>query len=250
MNGFGYINVGRINMKNSINKLSVVIITKNEENFISDAIKSSLFADEVIILDSGSSDRTCQISEELGAKVYHQSWLGFAAQKNKAIELSSNEWVFVLDSDERITSDLRNEIFNVLDNPMYNGYFIARLNNFWGTNIKTCGLYPDYSLRLFNKNSGKFNDVPVHESVHLKSKAGHLKNHMLHLAYDSIEDFVQKQNRYSSLSTKKKNFIKAILNPYWTFFKLFFLKKGFLDGWNGFIISKLYSQYTFWKYIK
>ncbi len=232
------------------NKLSVVIITKNEENFITDAIKSALFADEVIILDSGSIDKTCEIAKELGAKVYQNEWLGFGPQKNRAVELAKNDWVFVLDSDERITKELKDEIVATLKKPQFNGYFIARLNNFFGKNIKNCGLYPDYSIRLFNKNYGKFNDVSVHESVQLTSKAAYLKNHMIHLAYDSIEEFIQKQNRYSSLNHKKKSLLKAIINPYWTFFKLYILKKGFLDGWHGFVISKLYAQYTFWKYIK
>lgn len=232
------------------NKLSIVIITKNEENFITDAIKSALFANEVIILDSGSIDRTCEIAKELGAKVYQNEWLGFGLQKNCAVELAKNDWVFVLDSDERITEELKDEIVATLKEPLLNGYFIARLNNFFGKNIKSCGLYPDYSIRLFNKKYGKFNDVSVHESVQLKSKVGYLKNHMIHLAYESIEEFIQKQNRYSSLNHKKKSLIKAIINPYWTFFKLYILKRGFLDGWHGFVISKLYAQYTFWKYIK
>jgi len=232
------------------NKLSIVIITKNEENFIYDAIKSSLFADEVLVLDSGSLDKTCEIAKELGTKVYFQEWLGFGAQKNKAVELATNNWVFVLDSDERITLELENEICEILKNPNKDGYFIARLNNFFGKNIKTCGLYPDYSIRLFDKTKAKFNEVLVHESVQLKSNVGYLKNHMIHLAYESIEEFIQKQNRYSSLNHKKKSIIKAIINPYWTFFKLFILKKGFLDGWHGYVISKLYAQYTFWKYIK
>lgn len=232
------------------NKLSVVIITKNEENFITDAIKSALFADEVIILDSGSIDKTCEIAKELGAKVYQNEWLGFGPQKNRAVELAKNDWVFVLDSDERITKELKDEIVATLKEPQFNGYFIARLNNFFGKNIKNCGLYPDYSIRLFNKNYGKFNDASVHESIQLTSKAAYLKNHMIHLAYDSIEEFIQKQNRYSSLNHKKKSLVKAIINPYWTFFKLYILKKGFLDGWHGFVISKLYAQYTFWKYIK
>lgn len=232
------------------NKLSIVIITKNEENFITDAIKSALFANEVIILDSGSIDRTCEIAKELGAKVYQNEWLGFGLQKNCAVELAKNDWVFVLDSDERITEELKDEIVATLKEPLLNGYFIARLNNFFGKNIKSCGLYPDYSIRLFNKKYGKFNDVNVHESVQLKSKVGYLKNHMIHLAYESIEEFIQKQNRYSSLNHKKKSLIKAIINPYWTFFKLYILKRGFLDGWHGFVISKLYAQYTFWKYIK
>ncbi len=231
-------------------KLSVVIITKNEESFIGDAIKSSLFADEVLILDSGSSDNTCKIAQDLGAKVYSQDWLGFGPQKNKAVELAKNDWVFVLDSDERITVELEEEILEILNNPSNDGYFVARLNNFFGKNIKSCGLYPDYSIRLFNRTKARFNDVSVHESVQLKSNIGYLKNHMIHLAYNSIEEFIQKQNRYSSLNHKKKSILKAIINPYWTFFKLYILKRGFLDGWHGFIISKLYAQYTFWKYIK
>ncbi|WP_108064192.1 glycosyltransferase family 2 protein [Poseidonibacter lekithochrous] len=237
-------------MNTYTNKLSIVIITKNEEKFIADAIKSSLFADEVLILDSGSSDKTCEIAKELGAKVLFQEWLGFGAQKNKAVELASNDWVFVLDSDERIPNELKDEILKTIENPNSDGYFVARLNNFFGKDIKSCGLYPDYSIRLFNRTKGSFNDVPVHESVQMKTTPSHLKNHMIHLAYDSIEEFIQKQNRYSSLNHKKKSLFKAIVNPYWTFFKLFIIKKGFLDGYHGFIIAKLYSQYTFWKYIK
>jgi glycosyltransferase involved in cell wall biosynthesis len=232
------------------NKLSVVIISKNEENFIEDAVKSASFANEVLILDSGSTDRTCNIAKKLGAKVEYQEWLGFGKQKQKAVELASNDWVFVLDSDERFTSDLQKEILKLLSNPEKKGYFVPRLNNFWGKDIKSCGLYPDYSLRLFNRNSGRFNDREVHESVIIEDEAGYLKNHMKHLAYDNIEQFINKQNKYSSLSQKKKNIFKAMINPYWTFFKLFIIKKGFLDGWDGFIISKLYAQYTFWKYIK
>lgn len=231
-------------------KLSVVIITRNEEKFIGEAIKSSLFADEVLILDSGSIDNTCDIAKNLGAKVYSQDWLGFGAQKNKAIDLANNNWVFVLDSDERITDELKEEILEILKNPQNNGYFVARLNNFFGKNIKTCGLYPDYSIRLFNKTKAKFNEVSVHESVQLKTNIGYLKNHMIHFAYDNIEEFIKKQNRYSTLNHKKKSIFKALVNPYWTFFKLYILKKGFLDGWYGFVIAKLYAQYTFWKYIK
>lgn len=234
----------------NMNNLSVVIITKNEEKFISDAIKSASFANEVLILDSGSSDNTCEIAKSLGAKVLFQEWLGFGAQKNKAVELASNDWVFVLDSDERIPSELKKEILAVLIKPDADGYFVSRLNNFFGKDIKTCGLYPDYSIRLFNRNKGTFNDVLVHESVQMKTNPSHLKNHMIHLAYDSIDEFIQKQNRYSSLNHKKKSLLKAIINPYWTFFKLFIIKRGFLDGRHGFIIAKLYAQYTFWKYIK
>jgi len=229
--------------------ISVVIITKNEEKFISDAIKSALWADEVLILDSGSEDKTCEIAKKLGARVEYQEWLGFGRQKQKAVSLAKNDWVFVLDSDERITNELKNEILNELKNPKFDAYFVARLNNFWGKNIKHLGLYPDYSIRFFNKKKAKFNDRDVHESVECECKKGYLKNHMIHLAYESIEEFIAKQNRYSSIAAKP-NKLKALFSPFWTFFKLYFIKLGFLEGWDGFVIAKLYSEYTFWKYIK
>jgi glycosyltransferase involved in cell wall biosynthesis len=231
-------------------KLSVVIITKNEEKFIADAVKSALFADEVLILDSDSTDETCSIAKSLGAKVIYQDWLGFGPQKNKAVELAKNDWVFVLDSDERITSKLKTEILNTLYNPVSDGYHVARLNNFFGKNIRYCGLYPDYSIRLFNKTKGKFNDVAVHESVQIDGNTGKLKNHMIHLAFDTVEEFSSKQKKYAALSQKKKNLIKAFISPIWTFVKIYIFRLGFVEGWHGFVIAKVYAQYTFWKYIK
>tara|TARA_B100000767_G_scaffold274156_1_gene306283 strand:- start:1480 stop:2184 length:705 start_codon:yes stop_codon:yes gene_type:complete len=230
--------------------LSVVIISKNEEKFIKDAILSANFADEVLLVDSGSIDKTCSIADKLGAKVITQDWLGFGKQKNKAIDLAKNNWVFVLDSDERITTELMVEICNIMLNPIFDGYFVARLNNFFGKNIKTCGLYPDYSMRLFNKKKGRFNDVNVHESFILEGSVGKLTNHMIHLAYESFDEFIVKQKRYARLSAKNNNIFKALVSPCWIFIKIFFIKLGFLEGWRGFLIAKGYAQYTFWKYTK
>jgi len=232
------------------NKLSVVIISKNEEEFIADAVKSALFADEVLVLDSGSTDSTCTIAQQLGAKVMHQDWLGFGAQKNKVVELAKNDWVFVLDSDERITAKLQSEILSTLQEPTADGYHTARLNKFFGKNIRHCGLYPDYSIRLFNKEKGKFNDVTVHESVQMNGDTGKLKNHMIHLAFDTVEEFSNKQRKYAELSQKKKNLIKAFFSPIWTFVKIYIFRLGFVEGWHGFIIAKVYAKYTFWKYSK
>lgn len=233
-----------------MHKLSVVIITKNEQAFIAAAINSVAFADEILVLDSGSIDKTCEIAEALTAKVLQQDWLGFAGQKNRAITLADNDWVFVLDADERITPELQEEILNTLNEPKADGYHVARLNRFFGKTIKTCGLYPDYSIRLFNRRKGQFNNVSVHESVQIAGRVAKLKQPMIHLAYDSIDEFISKQNLYSSLQPKNRNWLKALLSPGWTFFKLYFVKAGFLDGWHGFVIAKLYAQYTFWKYIK
>ena len=232
------------------NQLSVVIISKNEEKFIADAVKSALFADEVLVLDSGSTDSTCAVAQQLGAKVLHQDWLGFGAQKNKAVELAKNDWVFVLDSDERITPELQSEILNILKESTADGYHVARLNNFFGKNIRHCGLYPDYSIRLFNRCKGRFNDVTVHESVQIQGKTDKLKNHMLHLAFNTVSEFTDKQRKYAKLSQKKKNLIKAFISPIWTFLKIYIFRLGFLEGWRGFIIAKVYAQYTFWKYYK
>ena len=232
------------------NPLSVVIIAKNEEKFIGDAIRSAEFADEILILDSDSTDDTCKIAKQLGARVENQAWLGFGPQKNRAVDLATNDWVFVLDSDERIPPKLCSEIITTLKNPAFDGYFVGRLNNFFGKDIKTCGLYPDYSVRLFNRAKGRFNDVPLHEIVEIEGKVSKLKNHMIHLAYSNVDEFIEKQRYYAGLSNKKKNIVKAVASPCWTFFKLYFIKLGFLDGWHGFIIAKVYAKFTFWKYSK
>jgi glycosyltransferase involved in cell wall biosynthesis len=228
--------------------LSVVIITKNEEKLIGDAIQSAKFANEVLILDSNSSDKTCEIALRMGARVEQHDWLGFGKQKNLAVNLAINDWVFVLDSDERITKELQQEILSEIDKPSSNGYLVPRLNWFFGKSIKTCGLYPDYSLRLYNKHMGSFSEVDVHESVNVQGKVSKLKNHMIHLAYDNVDEFILKQKKYSNLSQKKKNIFKALFSPIWTFFKIYILKQGFMEGWRGFIIAKVYAKYTFWKY--
>ena len=230
--------------------LSVVIITKNEESNIEDAVKSAQFADEVLVLDSNSEDKTCQIARQLGAKVEIHDWTGFGPQKNLGIRLARNDWVFVLDADERITHDLKNEIITVLENPSSNGYFVARLNRFFGKNIKSCGLFPDFSLRLFDRTKGKFSNVQVHESVKVIGQTSKLKHYMIHLAYDNVDEFIHKQKMYSKLSKKKKNLFKALFSPCWVFIKLYIIRLGFTDGWHGFVISKVYAKYTFWKYIK
>lgn len=230
------------------NSLSVVIITNNEERFIEDAINSCKFADEVLILDSNSEDRTREIALRLGARVEQHDWLGFGMQKNKAVSLATNDWVFVLDADERITVDLQFEIIKTLKNPLFDAYQVSRLNYFFGKSIKTCGLYPDYSVRLFNRLNGQFNNVAVHESVIVKGIVSKLTNHMIHIAYDNVKEFIQKQKKYAKLSHKKKNIFKAFFSPIWTFLKLFIIKRGFIDGRRGLIIAKVYSKYTYWKY--
>lgn len=230
-------------------KLSVVIITFNCEKIITDAINSASFADEILVLDSGSDDKTVERAGNLGAKIRYQKWLGFGRQKQRAIELAKNDWVFVLDSDERITKALQKEIVSVLKKPSFVAYTVPRLNNFFGKFIRHGGFFPDRNVRLFDRRYANFTDDKVHEKIITNGRMGHLKKPMIHYAYDTIEEFINKQNRYSTLGARRNRF-KAVFSPFWTFFRIYILKLGFLDGWRGFIVAKLYSQYTFWKYIK
>ncbi|OUT13378.1 glycosyl transferase [Campylobacter concisus] len=233
--------------------LSIVILTFNSQKYLQEVLESTNFADEVIVVDSGSKDSTSQICDSFSnVKFHEQAWLGFGAQKQKGVDLAKNEWVFVLDSDEVITNELKNEIIDTLKEPKFMAYNVARLNFFFGKSIKNMGLYPDYTVRLFNKNFAKFDGRAVHEKVILNDssqKLGVLKKHFLHYAYENIEQFISKQNRYSSMGAKR-NLFKALTSPVWTFFKLYVLKGGFKEGFTGYVIARLYAQYTFWKYIK
>jgi len=229
-------------------KLSIVILTFNSQKYLSKVLNSCGFADEVLVVDSGSSDNTLEIANTFAnTKIIHQKWLGFGKQKQAGVEACKNNWVFVLDSDEIITDELKNEILSL--DFTCKAYFVPRLNYFFGKPIRHCGLYPDATLRLFDRNCAKFSEDEVHEKILTNEKTAILKNHMLHFAYENIEEFITKQNRYSSLNKRNKP-LKALFSPYWTFFKIYFLRLGFLEGWRGFVIAKLYAQYTFWKYIK
>ncbi len=233
-----------------MHKLSIVIITKNEERKIGDAVRSAAFADEVLVVDSGSTDQTCEIAIQAGARLEYQRWLGFGPQKQRAVELAAHDWVFVLDADERITPALQAAIKKVLENPQFDGYLVARLNRFFGRFVRRCGLYPDYTLRLFDRKKGRFNQAMVHESVIIDGSVSKLDHYMIHLAYESVDEFINKQNTYSNLHPKQPSLSKALISPFWTFFNLYILKKGFMEGWHGYLIARLYAQYTFWKYIK
>lgn len=229
-------------------KISVVILTYNSQKYLKEVIESALFADEVLILDSHSSDNTVDIAKALGARVEVSSWLGFGKMKQKGVELAKNDWVFILDSDEVITKNLQEEIKSL--DFSCSCYFVPRLNIFFGKPMRYGGLYPDATIRLFDRKRAKFSSDRVHERVIvLDGRVCRLKSNMIHYAYDTIESFIDKQNRYSSLGAKP-NRLKAIINPFWSFFRMYILKFGFLDGWEGYIVARLYSQYTFWKYIK
>ena len=237
-----------------------------------ECLESVQWADEVIVLDSFSKDKTVEISKRYTDKVFQSEWQGFSKSKNLCIEKASCEWILNIDADERVSGELKDEIMKELIAPNSDGYYIPRENYFLGKWIRHCGWYPDHNLRLFRKENGRFRERAVHESVHLNGKAGYLKGHLKHYTYKTIKDYINRLNLYTDLSVeellqnkfkrpislseacKAKVRIKLICNlifsPAFTFLKMFFLRLGFLDGVYGFIISSLYSCYTLVKYIK
>lgn len=244
--------------KSTSKGLSVVIITHNEEDNIRECIESVQWADEVIVIDSGSTDKTEEICRAFGVHFIKETWKGFAHQKNSAIEKATQDWILSLDADERVTPELKAEITDVIrsNNPK-DGYSIARKNFFLGRWIKRCGWYPDYNLRLFQRGKGLFGIREVHEAVKINGATGHLKYPMEHHTYKSLEDFMERLDRYSTLAAQellKENKAYGILHimfrPLYTFISMYLLRLGFLEGYYGFVISVLYAFYTFLKYTK
>jgi glycosyltransferase involved in cell wall biosynthesis len=238
--------------------LSVVVITLDEEKNIREALSSASFADEVVVLDSFSTDGTLEVCRGFTDKVFQEEWRGFSGQKQRAVELAENDWVLVLDADERITPGLAREIKGLMDaGPDKPGYYCPRKNHFMGSEIKHGGWYPDYSVRLFDRRRGRFKERAVHEAVMLDGEAGYLKNPMLHFTYDGVSDYLRRMDKYSALaaeelrkSGRKATVADMLFRPHGTFFKMFFLKRGFLDGIYGFLLAGLYSFYVFSKYAK
>ena len=239
--------------------LSVVIITFNEEANLERTLASVAWADEIVILDSGSTDRTREIAESFRAKFNVERWKGFAAQKNSALAKATGDWILSLDADEEVEPALAEEIRTVLAaNPSVAGFWIPRKNFFLGRWIKRGGFYPDPKLRLFRRGAGQFEDRLVHEDLHIEGTTSSLRNNLLHHAYPTIEDYLEHMNRYSSLgadmSVAKRargfSFVDIVIRPRLTFLYNYFLRFGFLDGREGLLLHLYHAQYVSWKYAK
>ncbi len=238
--------------------LSVTIITLNEENNLRRCLESVAFADEIIVLDSGSEDHTLPIAREFTDKVFQEPWQGFARQKNLAQDKAQGHWILNVDADERVTSELKEEILSVIQRgPSFAGFKIPRKNFFCGQWIRHGGWYPNYQLRLYLKNAGSFAQREVHEQVEVNGRLGTLKAPLEHYTYDSISDYLKRMDRYSDLSArqymqegKKISWAEILFRTKFTFFKMWVLQRGLLDGSNGLILAILYSYYTFVKYSK
>lgn len=239
-------------------KLSVFIITKNEAAHIQACLESLAFADEVIVLDSGSTDNTCQIARAWGAKVVvSEDWPGFGPQKNRALALCTGDWVLSIDADERVTPSLEQAIRNELVNPQADAYKIARLSQFAGRWIRHSGWWPDHVLRLFKREQGKFTDAQVHERVEVNGTVHVLDGHFLHYPYATLEVFINKINLYSTAAAQsayERGKRTTVLGPYghafWTFTRHYILRRGFLDGWQGFLLAGMAATGSFYRYVK
>ena len=239
-------------------KISATIITLNEEAQLGACLASVTWTDEIIVVDSGSSDRTVEIAKKYTDKVVRHDWPGYAAQKNWAVEQASHDWILSLDADERITPALQAEIIRVIEQEsLCPGYYIARKNFFLGRWIRYGGWYPDHTLRLFDRKKGKFADRMVHEAVDIEGTPGFLENPMEHDTYRTLADYHERAGRYTTLAALEmhrsgRHFrsIDLATRPFWTFFKMYILRQGFREGFNGFLLSGLYSYYVFLKYAK
>lgn len=238
-------------------QLSVVLITKNAEALLEKCLQSCAFADEIVVVDSGSTDRTLAIASAYKAKVIHQTWLGFGPQKQFAVQQASHDWVLCLDADEWLSEKLRHEISSLLNNPALGAYRFARSNKFMGRFLKFGEGYPDYSLRLFDRRQARWSDDVVHEYVIANGEVGTLAGDLMHESGEDIALYLGKQNRYTSLQAetlyqrgKKAGIAKLLLSPLLRFVKFYLLRQGFRDGLPGLVHISIGCFNSYLKYAK
>lgn len=240
-------------------KISAYIIAYNEERNIGDAVKSVLWADEVVVVDSFSTDRTVEIATELGARVVQVAFEGFGKLRSSAIAATSCEWVFSLDTDERCTEKARDEMLRLADLPdARDAYYTPRRNSFMGRQIKHCGWYPDYRQpQFFRRTALEFNDDMVHEGFSVHGTVGYMSNFIHQEPYRDLSQMCCKLERYATLGAEKMGrqgkgatMGSAILHGIAAFLRIYFVKLGALDGWPGFVIALGNFEYAFYKYAK
>jgi glycosyltransferase involved in cell wall biosynthesis len=240
--------------------LSVVVITYNEENAIGTCLESvKNIADEIVIVDSYSTDRTKEICEQYHARFYSHPFEGHIQQKNLALQKATHPYVLSLDADEALSETLKRQIEAVKKNWEYDGYYFNRLTNYCGKWIRHGGWYPDKKLRLIDKRKGEWTGVNPHDKLELSnaSTSCFLKGDLLHYSYHSIRGHIKQVNTFTDLGAtsaykagKKATLCQLLLNPFWKFIRDFFFRFGFLDGYYGFVIAMISAHATFIKYVK
>jgi glycosyltransferase involved in cell wall biosynthesis len=239
-------------------RLSVAIITLNEEHNLADCLASVSFADEIVVVDGGSSDGTCEIARAAGARVItHTEWAGFGPQKNLAIDACAGDWILSIDADERVPAALRDEIGATLRNPAFDVYEMPRRSHYCGRFMQHSGWWPDYVRRLFRRGAARFSSAPVHESLHTDRTTGRLQNPLEHWSFRTMEQVLDKVNRYSSLSAPivvarggRLSVGTALLHGAAAFFRTYVLKRGFLDGSHGLMLAISNAEGSYYRYIK
>jgi len=240
-------------------KISAYIIAYNEAGKIADAVSSVLWADEIVVADSHSIDGTDRIARELGARVVQIPFEGFGHLRNRVIEACTHDWIFSLDADERCTKEVRDEVLSLLaGQPAHDAYLVPRRNYFMGGWIKHSGWYPNYRQpQLFRKGMMRYMELPVHEGYELLTKkpVGRLGHAIWQIPFQNFEEVVKKANRYSTLGALKLvdtrvSMWAAVWHGLWSFLKHYVVKRGFLDGWPGFVIALGNFEGTFYRYAK
>lgn len=239
-------------------KISATIISLNESAHIERCIRSLLpVADEIILLDSGSTDQTVVLAEALGARVYHQPFLGHIGQKNKAISFAQYDYILSLDADEALSEPLQKALIEAKQHADYKAYSMNRLNNFCGQWIRHTGWYPDRKIRLWHKEVGQWGGTNPHDKVVLSegTAVAHLSGDILHYTYQSVAGFDEQSDKFARISAKAMyeqrkhpGLLSPVFRALFRFVRDYFLKMGFLDGRAGFIISRGNARYTFLKY--
>jgi glycosyltransferase involved in cell wall biosynthesis len=239
--------------------LTVITITRDEERNIQECLESVQWADQLVVVDSGSRDRTVELARGYTGDVYSIDWAGYGHARNIALEHAAGEWILWLDADERVSAELAAEIRDLLgrDESGFSGYSVARRAFFLGKWIKHCGWYPSRVVRLFRKERGKFSENRVHERLELQGEVGTLQHDLLHYTDPNLQQYLAKFNKYTTLAAqdmasngKSFRLWDLLVRPPFTFVKMYILRLGFLDGIHGFILSVLSSAYVFSKYAK
>jgi len=239
-------------------KLSAVVITYNEEPNIRDCLQSLRFCEEVVVVDSGSTDRTVEIARGMGARVIVKDWPGHIEQKNFAMEQASGEWILSVDADERVTPDLAQEILDVVHRPQADvqGFSVPRLSVYLGKPIRHGGWYPDRKLRLVRRGRGCWGGVNPHDQLHVPGAVRPLKADLLHFPYRDLSDHLRKIDAYTTIAAREKrlrgerSLPMLLLAAPFKFLKSYVLQLGFLDGLAGLVVAALGSWYVFLKYAK
>jgi glycosyltransferase involved in cell wall biosynthesis len=240
-----------------MNRLSITIITKNEARNISECVRSAAFADEVVVVDCGSTDNTVALARAEGATVYEMDWAGDGPQKNRAIDRATGDWFFSLDADERISPKLAVEIRTALRRDDLDGYRVPRISMYAGRFMHHGGWRPDYTWRLARRGRARYTETQMHAHLQIQGRTGSLRESIIHYSFPDLESVVDKLNRYSSAGARdlaargrKGSLGRAVSHGLWAFFRTYVLQRGFLDGRHGFMLAVSNAEGTYYRYLK